>query len=107
MPGGPAINEGNKRLMENTDLENFIVKEGEEVTPIVVLTGTADEFMDFCNITKRNTNTAIAVRQGYQIPMYPDLPIALFGNFWLNSAYDSPEYKDRIFKVKLAKLEGK
>jgi hypothetical protein len=91
--------------METTDIEEYKVKDGEEATPVIVLTGTADEFMDFCVTTNRNTKTAIAIRQGYQIPLYPELPIALYGNFWLNSAYDSLEYKDRIFKVKLQEME--
>lgn len=92
--------------MEQHSLENFIVKEGEEATPIVVLTGTLEEFEQFCSATNRNTKTAIAVRQGFQIPMYPELPIALYGNYWLNQAYDSPEYKDRLFKLKLKELEN-
>lgn len=91
--------------METVDIEQYKVKEGEEVTPIIVLTGTADEFIDFCNATGRNTQTAIAIRQGYQIPLYPELPIALYGQYWLNSAYDSLEYKDRLTKVILQELE--
>jgi hypothetical protein len=92
--------------MEQQDISKFIVESGEEATPIIVLTGTLEEYERFCSITRRGTQTAIAVRQGHQIPLYPDLPIALYGNYWLNSAYDSLEYKDRIFKVKLQELEN-
>ena len=91
--------------MENVDIKDFIVEEGEEATPIIVLTATEKEFNEFCDLTHRNTKTAIAIHQGYQIPMYPELTIALYGAFWLNGAYDSPEYKDRLFKSSLKKLE--
>ncbi len=91
--------------MEEFDLEEVTVKEGEVATPVIVLTGTLEEFEKFCSLTNRDTTTAIAIRQPYQIPMYPELPIVLYRNFWLNSAYDSAEYRDRIAKVRMSELE--
>jgi hypothetical protein len=91
--------------MENKDLENYIVKQGEEVTPVIVLTGTSDEFMDFCDQTGRTTKTALAIRQGFQIPFYEDLEIVLWGTYWLNTAYNSPEYNDRIFKTNMKDIK--
>lgn len=93
--------------MENVDIEKYIVKNGEEAEPIIVLTGTVAEFEDFCRLTNRNTKNAFAVRQGYQIPLYPELPIALWGNFWLNSAYDTLEYKDRLHKSRMQEMRDK
>jgi hypothetical protein len=90
--------------MEEKELEELKVKEGEETIPVIVLTGTNEEWEKFCMLTGRNRETALAVKQGYQIPMYPDLAIVHYGDFWLNGAYDTPEYRDRIFKVKLSKL---
>ena len=95
-----------KAKMEEINIEDYKVKEGEEVSPIMVLTGTVAEFEEFCSKTGRNTKTAIAIRQGYQIPMYSDLPMALWGTFWLNAAYNSLEYKDRLHKVKMQELEN-
>lgn len=92
--------------MEEHKIDEFVVENGAEATPIIVLTGTLEEFERFCSSTNRNTKTAIAIRQGFQIPMYENLAIALYGSYWLNTAYDSPEYRDRIFKIKMKELES-
>lgn len=91
--------------MEHQDIDEYIIEPGQEAEPVIVLTGSNEEFEQFCMTTKRDTKTAIAIKQGFQIPMYEDTPIVLYGNYWLNNAYDSPEYKDRMFKIKLRKLD--
>jgi hypothetical protein len=89
--------------METTNIDKYIlpIEQDEEPKAIVVLTGTLEEFEQFVQKTNRTLKSAIAVRQPYQLPHYPDLEIVLYGQFWLNSAYDSPEYRDRIAKVTL------
>ena len=92
--------------MEQDVIDKYKVEYGKEAEAeeIIVLTGTLDEFERFCMATNRSTKNTFAVRQGFQIPMYDNLPIVLYGNYWLNQAYDSLEYKDRIFKAKLKDL---
>lgn len=91
--------------MKEQKIEDFIVKDGEEATPIIVLTDTLEEFERFCSTTNRGIKTAIAIRQGFQIPLYPDLPIVLHGNYWLNPAYNSAEYNDRMIKSAMKEFE--
>jgi len=79
------------------NIEKYKIEAGtEDAKPIVVLTGTTVEFEEFCMKTNRTTKTAIAIRQGYQLDLYPGLDIVTYGNFTINAAWDSPEYRERM-----------
>lgn len=82
--------------MEEINLRDYMVEEGVETVPVILLTGTTEEFERFCMITHRNRRNAIPVSAGFQIPFYPDLAIVHYGTYWLNGAYNSKEYKYRI-----------
>jgi hypothetical protein len=93
--------------MEHFEAEHWKIKEGEEVKPIIVITGGVEDFERFCMRTGRDRKTAIQVSQGFQIPLYPDLPIAHYGDYWLNGAYNSPEWRERLNKQKMDEFQAK
>jgi hypothetical protein len=91
--------------MEETNLGKYTIEWGEEADPVIVLTGTLEEFDTFCTITHRTKKNAIRISAGYQIPFYPHLPIIHYGSFWLNGAYNSPEYTYRITELMEAEVK--
>lgn len=89
--------------------EKYKIEAGQqdspEAKPVIVLTGTTQEFEDFCRKTNRNTKSAIAVRQGYQLEFYPDYEIVLYGSYDLNAAFNSQEYTARTRESDAAKVK--
>ena len=49
-------------------------------------------------MNEKDRSTAIQVTQGHQLDLYPDLEIECYGTYWLNEAFDSKEYQERMKK---------
>lgn len=68
---------------------------------IIVLTGTIEEFEKWCMENNHTRKTAVQITHPSQFQFYPDLEIVTYGTYWLNNAFNSPEYKNRIEEMAL------
>lgn len=78
------------------DFTDTIEKYKDGDTPIIVLTSTAEQYEEFLRLTNRTKEQAVAVKQPFQLAFYPNLEIVHYKDFWLNGAYGSLEYKERL-----------
>lgn len=71
----------------------------ESPTPVIVLTGNGQEYADFLENSGREKGDSIAVTSPHQFDFYPNLKICHYGSYWLNPAYDSAQYNDRLRQI--------
>ena len=72
--------------------------------PIIVLTGNSAEYEDFLKCSGRERESAVAVTTPVQFHFYPELRVCHYGTYWLNPAYESVQYNDRIRQMLLDKV---
>lgn len=80
---------------------SFTFRPGDEelvrlAHPLIVLTGNGNEYDDFLEASGRPREMAVAITSAHQFDFYPGLRVCHYGTYWLNPAFETTQYHDRL-----------